>query len=120
MWDVAHILYIECIASYIVHLGRHFNLSHLPELIKAAKSQKVFSCPLNLHANENKPERVFGLKVRCRELDIFKILEFFEKLFGIFFRFFFFFLDFFGNLLGIFMEEFFGRIFLGGFFCFYC
>ena len=51
MWDIAHILYIECIASYIVHLGRHFNLSHLPELIKAAKSQKGFSCPLNLHAN---------------------------------------------------------------------
>ena len=33
MWDIAHILYIECIASYIVHLGRHFNLSHLPELL---------------------------------------------------------------------------------------
>ena len=54
VWDIAHILYIECIASYIVHLGRHFNLSHLPELIKVAKSQKVFSCPLNLLANEKK------------------------------------------------------------------
>jgi hypothetical protein len=40
------------------------------------------------------------------ELDIFKILEFFEKLFGKF-------LDFSG---GIFFEEFLGRYFLGGFF----
>ena len=46
----------------------------------------------------NKPERVFGLQVRCKELDIFKIL-------GIF---------------GIFGEEFFWRnffgVFLGGIF----
>jgi hypothetical protein len=41
-------------------------------------------------------------------LDIFKILEFFEKLFGIFSRFLGFFLDFLGNLSRIFMEEFFG------------
>ena len=30
----------------------------------------------------NKPERVFGLQVRCRELDIFKILGIFGELFG--------------------------------------
>ena len=49
----------------------------------------------------NKPERVFGLQVRCRELDVFKILEIFEKLFGNF-------LDLLGNFLGgIFWKEFF-------------
>ena len=42
----------------------------------------------------NKPETFFGLQVRCRELDISKILEIFW----------------------IFWEDFFGRIFLGGFF----
>ena len=35
--------------------------------------------------NINKPERVFGLQARCRELDIFKILEFFLDIWGIFF-----------------------------------
>jgi hypothetical protein len=39
---------------------------------------------------QNKPERVFGLQVRCKELDIFKIffgifLDFFLEFFGIFF-----------------------------------
>ena len=46
----------------------------------------------------------------CRELDIFKVLDFFEKLFGIFLEIF----------LGIFPENFlggfFGKIFSGGFF----
>ena len=64
----------------------------------------------------NKPKRVFGLQVRWRDLDTFKI---FEKFFGNF-------LDFFGNFLGGFFwrnfsggfvwEKFFRRIFLGGFF----
>jgi hypothetical protein len=69
----------------------------------------------------NKPEWVFGLQLRCRELDIFKI--FFEKLFGNFLDFLgeFFSRIFFGGIfLGVFLEdfwgEFFGRIFLGGFF----
>ena len=71
----------------------------------------------------NKPERVFGLQVRCRKLDIFK---WFEKLLGIFLEF----LGNFGNFSGffwrnflgeMFWEKFFGRIFfwkdfLGGFF----
>ena len=62
---------------------------------------------------ENKPERVFGLQLRWRELDTFKILEIFEKLFeyclGIFWQ------DFFWRNLfgGIFL----GRNYLGGFFC---
>ena len=46
----------------------------------------------------NKPERVFGLQVRCRELDIFKILEI-SWIFG-----------------GNFLVGFFGGIFLGGMF----
>ena len=29
--------------------------------------------------DKNKPERVFGLQVRCRELDIFKILGIFSE-----------------------------------------
>ena len=63
---------------------------------------------------ENKPERIFGLQVRCRELDIFKLLgnflHFLEK--------------FWESLRRIILEDFFGRIlwedflrgFLGGFF----
>ena len=69
---------------------------------------------------KNKPERVFGLKVRCRELDIFKILD----IFGIFLEFFWNFFGFFwesikiflGNFWRIFCEEFFGGNFLGGIF----
>ena len=71
---------------------------------------------------KNEPEWVFGLQVRCRELDIFKIrnflrncLEFFWIFFGIFG----------GNFLGgffwkdlfeSFWEDFFGRIFWEDFF----
>ena len=44
---------------------------------------------------------LFGLQVRCRDLDIFKILRFFWKFFRIFFL----------NIWGIFMEVFFRRIF---------
>ena len=48
--------------------------------------------------HKNKPERVFGLQVRCRELDIFKIFEIFWIFWG----------DFFGGFfLGIFFEDFF-------------
>ena len=55
---------------------------------------------------KNKPERVFGLQVRWRELDTFKILHFF----GIF-------LDISGNFLGgFFRSNFLGGFFLGGFF----
>ena len=53
---------------------------------------------------KNKPERVFGLQVRCRELDIFKIRNFLD-IFGIFE----------GNILD-FLEEFFGGIFWEDFF----
>ena len=48
-----------------------------------------------LHPMLNKPERVFGLHVRCRELIIFKIRNFLRNV-----------LDF----TWIFLEDFFGRI----------
>ena len=51
---------------------------------------------------QNKPERVFGLQVRCKELDIFKILEIFRI-----FR---------GNFLVEFFWGFFRGFFLGVFF----
>ena len=84
----------------------------------------------------NKPERVFGLQLRCRELDIFKI--FFWEIYRIFFwffgRFFCNFLGIFWKFLGeffrgfegcflrkflgkIFWKDFFGRNLLWGFFC---
>ena len=56
----------------------------------------------------NKPERVFDLQVRCRELDIFKLLRNCWEIFWSFRKF-----------LGIFqdfLEKFFGRNILGGFF----
>ena len=56
----------------------------------------------------NKPERVFGLQVQCRELDIFKIIECLEFWGEFFSRIFL--EDFFG---GIFWNDFFGRIFFG-------
>ena len=37
---------------------------------------------------KNKPKRVFGLQVRCRELDVFKILEIFWEIDWKFFGFF--------------------------------
>ena len=52
----------------------------------------------------NKPERVFGLQVRCRKLDIFKISRNCLELFWIFEGI---------VLVRIFWEEFLGRIFLG-------
>ena len=80
------------------------------------------SCKI-LRINKNKPERVFGLQVRWRELDTFKILEKFWEIFwkcfgflrGIFGEFFgrIFWEDFFGE---IFWEDFLGEFFLGGFF----
>ena len=49
----------------------------------------------------NKPERVLGLQVRCRELDVFKIRNFLRSC-----------LDFFVNFVGNFLDSyFFGRIF---------
>ena len=72
---------------------------------------------------KNKPERVFGLQVRCRELDIFKIRNFFRNCLeifwiyqGFFWGIFWIFLGFFIIFGGIFWEEFFGRIFWEGFF----
>ena len=71
----------------------------------------------------NKPERVFGLLVRCMDLDIFKIvgifLDFFGILGGIFGEFFWgiFLEDFFGR---IFWEKYFGRNSLGGILCLHC
>ena len=56
----------------------------------------------------NKPERVFDLQVRCRELGIFKLLRNCWEIFWSFRKF-----------LGIFqdfLEKFFGRNILGGFF----
>jgi hypothetical protein len=75
--------------------------------------------------HSNKPERVVGLQVRYRELDIFKIrnflrncLKFFWIFSGFFAGIFRIFLGFFGRnfLGGFFWEDFFGRIFMGGFF----
>ena len=66
---------------------------------------------LKIMCSQNKPERVFGLQVRCRELDIFKIRNFLRN--GL--EFFGFFQDFRGVFLGFFLE-FFWRIFLGGFY----
>ena len=62
---------------------------------------------------KNKPERLFGLQVRCRELDIFKIriflrncLKIFWEFFGFFFWNFWFFLKIFLNFSrGILWEE---------------
>ena len=34
---------------------------------------------------KNKPEKVFGLQVRCKELDIFKVSEIFWEIFWNFF-----------------------------------
>ena len=61
-----------------------------------------------LERSKNKPERVFSLQVRCRELDIFKILEIFWEIFWNLFGIFWIFWNFFG---GIFWENFFERIF---------
>ena len=59
--------------------------------------------------HENKPERVFGLQVRCRELDIYKIRFFLRNCLQIFWIY--------SGFLGeIFLEDFSGKIFLGGFF----
>ena len=58
--------------------------------------------------------------MRCRELDIFKILDFFEKLFGICMEFLRDFLDFkkkLGEIFGNFSGVFSWRKFLGGIFC---
>ena len=56
---------------------------------------------------KKKPERVFGLWVRCKELDIFKILEIFRKIIWNLF-------GFWGEFFGrIFWEIIFGRNFLG-------
>ena len=80
---------------------------------------------LRLKVNKNKPERVFGLQLRCREWDIFKTLGFFCEIVWKFLEIFGNFLVFFWNLCfeifrgffwRIFLEEFFGRNFLGGFF----
>jgi hypothetical protein len=63
--------------------------------------------------SKNKPERVFGFQVRCREflgIGIFSKLGFFEKFFGNF-------LDFLGNFLGFIFLRFFWRTFLEDFFC---
>ena len=60
-----------------------------------------------LAVKKKKPERVFGLWVRCRELDIFKILEIFRKIIWNLF-------GFWGEFFGrIFWEIIFGRNFLG-------
>ena len=48
---------------------------------------------------KKKPKRVFDLKVRCRELDSFKILGFLGEIFG-------------NSMGGFFLEEFFGGFFL--------
>ena len=39
---------------------------------------------LKIMCSQNKPERVFGLQVRCRELDIFKIRNFLRNCLQIF------------------------------------
>ena len=73
---------------------------------------------------KNKPERVFGLQVRCKELDIFKIrnllrncLEIvwiFSRFFGgNFFEFSWIFLRIFGFFVRIFLRGFFREDFLG-------
>ena len=95
---------------------------HLWRMTAFAKTGKLFYPKCSIHIalmwlnlyvrlfdlSSNKPERVFGLQVRCRELDIFKIRNFLRNC-----------LDFFGILLedffGILLEDFFGRIFLEGF-----
>ena len=65
--------------------------------------------------DRNKPERVFGLQVPCRELDIFKIGNCLRNCLEIFWIFSGNFLDYsWGFFGGIFLEEFFGRIFFGG------
>ena len=51
---------------------------------------------------KNKPERVFGLQVRCRELDIFKIVGIFCEIVWNFLEIVGKFLEFFGSFLDFF------------------
>ena len=87
---------------------------------KYPKSLTIYSAnlpnwPIYLgYVEKNKPESVFGLQVRCRELDIFKILEFFWIFMEFFLSFFGIFLNFFLKLMGIFPENFFSRFCLNG------
>ena len=79
-----------------------------------------------LNSRPNKPERVFGLQVRCRELDNFKILGIFcecLEIFRIFFRnccgifeFFWIFFEFFFEIFREFFRRFFWRNYLAEFF----
>ena len=90
-------------------------------------SMQLFSADPTIFT-KNKPERVFSLQVRWRELDTFKILEIFWEIVWKLFVFFWnslgiFFGGFFWGIFcwDIFLEKifgriFFGRIFLGGFF----
>ena len=73
----------------------------------------------------NKPERVFGPQVRCRNLDIFKIKNFLRNCLSIFWLFsrvlggiLLIFLGIFRRIFfgGLFWKDFFGGIFLEGFF----
>ena len=67
-------------------------------------------------ATINKPERVFGLQVRCRELDIFQFLGIFWEIVWNFYGFF---EGIFRNFFAIFLEFFWN--FLENFFCvLYC
>jgi hypothetical protein len=60
-------------------LGRFFAIMPLWN-----NTEQTIFFPDMTYLKKNKPERVFGLQVRRRELDFFKILEMFWIFWGIF------------------------------------
>ena len=104
----------DSVADYRVHISLWHDvcIHHM--------FSRILNFLFEIISRENKPERVFGLQVRCRELDIFKILEMFWIFWGNFL------VEFFGGFfggvffrrnflevffVGFFWEDFFGRIF---------
>ena len=100
-------------AEFLSKLSNSFLLSE-----SWLQSGFLSSSLLKLKGRKQARKGFFGLQVRCRGLDIFKILGMFWELVWKTFRFFGgIFWKFFANLLEIFCEDFFWRKFFGGIFC---